>query len=290
MESITDGRERHWFYIDNAVIDDHTPAIGALGLAVYTTLVRHANGGGQAYPSLRRLGELLGLSRPTVIKYLALLEKEGLIASQHRTSEDGDPTSNLYTLLPVGGGKADLLGSQPPLPPSKGDLLGVVNDVYQGGKGGLHKGLKISKDSRDLKDPESPIIPLTGTKASVDAVLEHLNLTTGKHFREPGEIPGCLSRGYSVPECLVVIDWWQGIKTVEDPEQLKYFDQDTPFRKSKFAKYLAAAEVWDRDGRPIPLMHRLGEKEARSARASLRILENPSHARPRHAGVPRLAR
>jgi hypothetical protein len=138
-----------------------------------------------------------------------------------------------------------------------------------------------------LKKSRGHNMVLTG-KVESQRVLTHLNIATGKHFREPGEITGCLKRDYTVGQLILVIDWWKEVKTVSNPDQLDYFDQETPFRKSKFPKYLAAAEVWDREGRPMPIMHRLGEKEARTARTTLRILESERHARPRHAGVPRL--
>ena len=144
----------------------------------------------------------------------------------------------------------------------------------------------ITSQITDLDPPSSPSgktppaehkVIAAESKVSVQQVLDHLNVTTGKHFREPGEIPGCLRRSYTVGECLLVIDWWKAVKTVEDPDQLKYFDQDTPFRQSKFAKYLASAEAWDQDGRPIPLGTRLSTKGLKTIATAARIVEDIEH-------------
>lgn len=102
MNEIRDRRDKHWFWIDDAVIDAHATALGPFGLALYMVLVRHANKYGQCYPSMRRLQALLGdASRNTIKKYLALLVNRGLIAWTPRLDEDGNASSHLYTLLPL---------------------------------------------------------------------------------------------------------------------------------------------------------------------------------------------
>jgi hypothetical protein len=160
-DRVLDARPRHWFYIDNAVIDQHAAAIGAMGLAVYTALVRHANGSGKAYPSLRRLERLLGISRHTLIKYLDVLEKHQLIAKHYRKSADGDATSTLYRILPVGGA-GDTPGGATSAPPGEGDAPQVVQPVHHGGARSAPEGLKSLKDLRDLKDLNPPHSPPLG--------------------------------------------------------------------------------------------------------------------------------
>jgi replication initiation and membrane attachment protein DnaB len=102
MNEIRDRRDKHWFWIDDAVVDTYHKVLGPFGLALYAVLARHANQHGQCYPSMRRLQMLMGdASRNTIKKYLALLVQCGLIHYTTRTDEDGDATSHLYTLLPM---------------------------------------------------------------------------------------------------------------------------------------------------------------------------------------------
>jgi len=165
-DHVQDGRTRHWFYIDNALIDQYAAAIGAMGLAVYTALVRHANGSGKAYPSLRRLERLLGISRHTLIKYLDILEKHALIAKHYRKSTDGDATSTLYIILPVGGA-GDAPRGATSAPRGEGDAPQVVQPVHHGGATSAPEGLKSFKDLRDLKDLNPPHSPPHGGELAV---------------------------------------------------------------------------------------------------------------------------
>lgn len=147
MATITDERRPSWCWIDNDVIDTYGPVIGPNAIAVYLVLARHANNDTrQAWPSFATIARMAGISRPTAIKAIGRLVDAGLIAVAKRGSGYGDWDSNAYTLLPVAPQNV-LLGGKNSLPPSKtdpetegggkGDLPGVVNDVYQGGKGGL---------------------------------------------------------------------------------------------------------------------------------------------------------
>ena len=153
MDTVHDGRKPHWFWMDNQVIDTHGETIGAVGLAVYAILARHADKQGQAHPGLSRFHKLAGLTKPTVRKYLKLLQKTGLITIGTRLSPDGDADSNLYTLLPIlvpEGGKVVLPPSQRDLLPSKTALPGgVVKDVYQGGKAVLPEGNSLKEEKKN---------------------------------------------------------------------------------------------------------------------------------------------
>jgi uncharacterized membrane protein YgcG len=100
MNEIRDRRDKHWFWIDDAVIDAHATALGPFGLALYMVLARHADRHGQCYPSLRRLQALLGdAARNTIKKYLALLVSRGLLTYTTRQADEGDAASHLYILL-----------------------------------------------------------------------------------------------------------------------------------------------------------------------------------------------
>jgi DNA-binding MarR family transcriptional regulator len=90
----------HRFSIDNDIIDIHAKKIGATGVAIYTVLARYANRQtGQCWPTIGRIARTLDLARSTVKVYLRKMEAAGLIAIEERQDPQGDPTSNLYTLL-----------------------------------------------------------------------------------------------------------------------------------------------------------------------------------------------
>ena len=83
--------------IDNAIIDDMLPKIGAYGLAVYTVIKRHLNWTtGQCNPSYNRIAKIIGIDRSTVIRKVKILQKLGLIAANLQFKEDGSPTSNQF--------------------------------------------------------------------------------------------------------------------------------------------------------------------------------------------------
>lgn len=100
MAQIVVLKRAHYFSIDNDLIDVHAPIIGAIGVAIYTTLARFANRKtGECWPAIGRLAHTLQLARSTVKVYLRKLEEAGLIAIRERQDAAGDPTSNCYTLL-----------------------------------------------------------------------------------------------------------------------------------------------------------------------------------------------
>lgn len=145
MATIVDDRKPGWCWIDNDVIDKYGPSIGPHAIAVYLVLARYANKDTRkAWPSFATIAKLSGISRPTAIKAISKLIDSGLVATEKRTSGYGDWDSNSYTLLPVNV-QGDLLGGKSGLPPSKPDLPGVVNDVYQGSKGGLLEQYSVNK-------------------------------------------------------------------------------------------------------------------------------------------------
>jgi hypothetical protein len=101
MAAITKIQPRPYsFRVDNVIIDEYAEKIGAIGLAIYNVLARHADRvTGICYPSIRLIAQKLKLGRTTVKKYLRILLKYDLIAISSRLSDEGDPTSNLYMLL-----------------------------------------------------------------------------------------------------------------------------------------------------------------------------------------------
>jgi hypothetical protein len=101
MARITEIQPRpNSFRIDNIIVDEYGEKIGAIGVAIYNVLSRHADRQtGICYPSIRLIARKLALGRTTVKKYLRILLNHCLIAISSRLSDEGDPTSNLYMLL-----------------------------------------------------------------------------------------------------------------------------------------------------------------------------------------------
>jgi len=95
---LRDGRDRGWFHIDNVLLDDHGATIGAIGVAVYATLARHADRAGVCFPSYARVAALLDLSRPTVIAAMRKLKEAGLITIE-TVKAPGRRPRNVYTLV-----------------------------------------------------------------------------------------------------------------------------------------------------------------------------------------------
>jgi Helix-turn-helix domain len=101
MATITTIQPRpNTYRIDNILVDEYGEKIGAIGIAVYTVLARHADRlTGICYPCIGTIAKKLKLGKTTVKKYLRILLKRGLIAISSRLSEAGDPTSNSYRIL-----------------------------------------------------------------------------------------------------------------------------------------------------------------------------------------------
>lgn len=90
----------NFLWIDNEVIDQHSKKIGALALAVYAVLCRHAdNKTGTCFPSQCLIAEKLSISIPTVRKSIKALLDAGLI--EFRRDGAGCMAKTIYTVLPV---------------------------------------------------------------------------------------------------------------------------------------------------------------------------------------------
>jgi hypothetical protein len=101
MAAITRIQPRpHTYRVDNIIVDEYGEKIGAIGIAIYNVLARHADRQtGICYPCIGTIAKKLRLGRTTVKKYLRILLNHCLIAIAPRMSEAGDPTSNSYMLL-----------------------------------------------------------------------------------------------------------------------------------------------------------------------------------------------
>jgi hypothetical protein len=95
---IRDRRRASWFSVDNKVLDDFGPRIGAHGFAVYCALARHARAGDErTQVSVRRLCKQLKMGTTKLLQTLDELREVGLIAIERGDYE----TINTYTLLQV---------------------------------------------------------------------------------------------------------------------------------------------------------------------------------------------
>jgi len=93
-------RNGQFCWLDTSIVAAYGPQIGAHGIAVYVALATHASHDTQAcWPSIQRIASLTKLGRSTVKRALRTLEATGLVHIQARQDGEGDPTSNLYTLL-----------------------------------------------------------------------------------------------------------------------------------------------------------------------------------------------
>jgi predicted transcriptional regulator len=85
--------------IDNRVID-RMAELTVYAHGIYSYLVRMQNRTtGACFPSLKKIGKATGLDKKTVIKYLRVLEKEGLVKKKKRHTQTGRRTSNQYDIL-----------------------------------------------------------------------------------------------------------------------------------------------------------------------------------------------
>ena len=92
----------HSYLTDNAIIDEYGPKIGAHGVAVYHALNRFADRQtGICWPKIKTIGARILLSESSVKRSLQTLKAVGLITIDPRWSDDGDRTSNLFTLIPL---------------------------------------------------------------------------------------------------------------------------------------------------------------------------------------------
>lgn len=99
-DEVRDQRNPGWSWFDDRLVKEYGRELGSTGIAVYMVLCTFANNETQqCYPSHKTIATMLGISRPTVKKYLEKLRDMGWIQWDIRHEENGARTSNLYTLL-----------------------------------------------------------------------------------------------------------------------------------------------------------------------------------------------
>jgi hypothetical protein len=101
FSEIRDKRQKEWFWLDNALLDEYARLIGPNAVLVYIALSRHADNDEQTcWPSMETIAEEIGIkSRNTVAKGIKTLQKFGMIEVQQSKKVDGTHNNNVYTLL-----------------------------------------------------------------------------------------------------------------------------------------------------------------------------------------------
>jgi hypothetical protein len=147
---------RPHFRTDNAMVDHYLELVGPIGFTLYSVLQRYTNRvTGVCWPSLATLAKKIGITKPTVLKYLRLLRKYGLISWEERYDDAGEHHSHLYTVHPAlppegaippdrlpgaemdGGGKTDLPGGKTDPPGGSKTALPEQDPEQEKGTSGL---------------------------------------------------------------------------------------------------------------------------------------------------------
>lgn len=99
--AVQDRRKRGYFTLDNILLDSYGKKLKAHGIAVYAALARFANTDQECWPSRRAIHERTGVSLPQITRELSKLLALNLISITPQFNENGEQTSNLYTLLDI---------------------------------------------------------------------------------------------------------------------------------------------------------------------------------------------
>jgi len=84
------------------------PNVTPLEKCILLDLSQYAGANGDAWPRVALLAEHQGVSRPTIYRALASLEKRGLVERHARRRSDGSRSSNLYMLRFNAWGKREV--------------------------------------------------------------------------------------------------------------------------------------------------------------------------------------
>lgn len=82
---VRDFGDGEWCWLNKAVIQEYTPKVGPMCIAVYTFLAAMADSDQSCFPSQKYMAEKLGCSRATVSRALKRLEGNGLIMIEKRS-------------------------------------------------------------------------------------------------------------------------------------------------------------------------------------------------------------
>lgn len=97
MATITPIKAAPYTPIENIIINEYLPQIGAYGFTVYAVIKSYRNQKtGKCIPSYATIAEKAGMDRVTVIRYVKLLKSLNILSPELRFKEDGGPASHQY--------------------------------------------------------------------------------------------------------------------------------------------------------------------------------------------------
>lgn len=109
-----------YFKVNNDILDKYGQKLGPMGFTIYSCLIRH-NGKNGCFPSHKRISNITGISKRTVIKYIAIIEEIGLVKVKRNKKNNGENEVNNYIFISKTGSATDTLGSAT-------DALGSANE------------------------------------------------------------------------------------------------------------------------------------------------------------------
>ncbi|MBI5328337.1 MAG: helix-turn-helix domain-containing protein [Deltaproteobacteria bacterium] len=94
---IRDARNGNWFWVENALIDRDD--LNIYEKTLYMTFCRFVDKNSKCRPSLQAISTAAGFSKRKAADTIKSMIEKGLIEKKRRITENGDPTSNEYTVL-----------------------------------------------------------------------------------------------------------------------------------------------------------------------------------------------
>lgn len=162
----SDARRHDFFIIDNEVVDNYK--LGPYAGWLYVVIVRHVNQkSNEAFPSLSTLAKETGMSEPSVIKYLAVLEQQGLIRIEKHKHENGVHDKNHYVALAVPKQVVKEVNQG-----GNSDLPGVVKEVESNNTNKNKTVLANAKKPRGKRQSSKPSFPAEQIDPVKDRIVE----------------------------------------------------------------------------------------------------------------------
>ena len=96
---IIDKRIKEKFMMDDVYLNGQAKICGWQATLAYISLCRHSNISQESFPSIKLMGEEVGVSRETIIKGLENLKKYNVIQIKKNRTKGGQWLNNTYTLI-----------------------------------------------------------------------------------------------------------------------------------------------------------------------------------------------